>query len=282
MIPKTRPDTTAPAMATTEDLCQLPLDDIPVDIVGQAAVEEPGIPVIAITLPASNTEDTSSNLDSLHKRRKVEVEVLSPDIKEGNQRRLQLLEHDHFYSCKITYFRIKSRDEEMEKSSPNNDLEDCSSSVSSPDYADLVDRNVPDDEEDLTCKEVMVSDEELDKNMSTFGKNYNKDLKDVKLESIEAEPISLNNEESLLKEIDSNIERLMKDDIDDIDYEFDNCENDYEYDEYELFPHKFKEESNVNVKVDKTNGDNSKSKFTKLRKISTIRDKKTSVDALEA
>ena len=278
MLHKTRPDTTAAAMTTTEDLSKLPLDDIPVDIVGQAAVEEPGIPVIAITLPASNIEDTSSNLDSRLKRRKVEVEVFSHGIKEGNQRRLQLLEHDHFYSWKIPYFRIKARDGEMENYH-SNDLEDGSSSVSSPDYADLDDRNVLDDEEDLTCREVMVSDEELDKKMSTFGNNYNKDLKKVKLESIEAEPISLNNEESLLKAIDNDIERLMKEDIDDIDYDFDKCENDYEYDQNERSPLKFKEESNVNV--DKTNGDERKSKFMKLRKSSTIRDKKASLDAPE-
>ena len=39
MLHKTRPDTTAVALTTTEDLSQMPMDDIPVDIVGQAAVD---------------------------------------------------------------------------------------------------------------------------------------------------------------------------------------------------------------------------------------------------
>ena len=113
------------------------------------------------------------------------------------------LHHDHCYSHRIPYFSSHLPTEERSHDVPEA-IED----------SDLKSKDFSYDEDDLTCKEVMETEEEMDKRRLTDFNKKESEMelckKDESKESYLDKLLKLNDAASLLTAIDDDIEKLME------------------------------------------------------------------------
>ena len=257
------------------------LADIPVEVVGHPPLdsidqypdhEQQPPPVISrpVSMPVIS-EDTMTSIqdgDGCNKRRKVDTSpphsptvTVDDDFKsaEADERTSNIdhLYHDHCYSIRIPYFAARLPAEARPQYVTEERVKDTSvSRASSPDCNNLPSKDFSYDEDDLTCKEVMETEEEMDQRLLEDNKNRKRETINCKTESSEPyldQLLKMNDTASLLNAIDDDIEKLMQEE-EELDSDFDyNAYDDNNDDEYEFFPVSVKQEcieSDKSTKID--------------------------------
>ena len=241
------------------------LEDVPVDVVGHAldnvnnqdAEKEPH-PLISISIPMPViSEEPMAIIENVTLKRKrvdtgppqplsvgVDNDCDNAKTDEGTSNN-DHLQHDHRYSNHISYFTSPLPMETMSQDASKDSGEDSSSSASSPDYSSLPSKDFSYDEDDLTCKEVMETEEEMDRrNLADRNHRESEPLicKKEKSEPYLDELLKLNDTASLLNAIDDDIEKLMQEEEPE-NSDFDEDARDNDDDQYSFFPVSVKKES---------------------------------------
>ena len=240
------------------------LADIPVEVVGHSTVDSidqhpdpaqqpPQVVSRPVSMPVFSEENMATCIqdgEGSNKRRRVEtIPPHSPTVAvdngdksaEAEERTSNIdhLYHDHCYSNRIPYFAAHLPAEARSQYvTEERDKVGSISSASSPDYNLLPSKDFSYDEDDLTCKEVMETEEEMDQRVLADIKNRKSKTLLCKAEASEPyldQLLQMNDTASLLNAIDDDIEKLMQEE-EEFDSDFDYNAYDNNDDEYDFFP----------------------------------------------
>ena len=197
---------------------------------------------ISIPLPMSSVPVISENPDNEEisvKRRRVEGDHKAQrgdhakDVKEERESDIANLSHDHSYSYSDPF--AESRQPCKNHPGLLHELGDNRASL---EHNEFMSKDCSYDEDDLTCKELMETEEEMDKRNLQWNP-VNSDVTVTINYKKKSSELKLNDNASLLKAIDDDIEKLKQEEIDYSDLDENACDND---DEFNFFPLNVKKE----------------------------------------
>ena len=288
---------TAPSEAELRSLA-----DIPVEVVGHSALAstEPSNqpqPVMSISLPVPGINDGTRIQDGSNKRRRIDsshsqsqtegmdniqerskkrrrikstppltpTEAVDNDDKssgvdEGTSIIANPLHHDHCYSNSFPNSTSHLPIEEMSQDIP----EAREDSGSDQECKTLQSKDISYDEDDLTCKEVMETEEGMDQRRLAECNPRKSESQLCKKEPNLDELLQSNDATSLLNAIDDDIEKLMEEEEELDNSDFDENEFDINDDQCDFSPVSVKKEKEVletNTKIEDGTSKKTKSKL---------------------
>merc|ERR1712126_263809 len=215
----------------------------------QESEDSQSIPII---LTETNLSISIENVENKAKKIRMGVEDNNPDLKDDVLK--ERIEHDHNYTCDIPYFKYVGKSnssEDLVKNKCDEYKKNLISKVSIVNYDKFSSKDDLVPEEDLMCKEVMESEESMEKRLMNVDDSADQQANEAdgpvtenevlssfrKLDETSIHTLSFKDASKLLNALDNDIEQLMKEDGDYLDEE-----EDFVDDEYELFPVDIKRE----------------------------------------